>query len=503
MTSAPGALSLSGLAKMAMDQRPLVDPAALSIGIVHLGVGAFHRAHQAVYTERACYLTGEDQWGICGVSERSPAAADALRRQDCLYSLRVAGVRDSAIRVVGSIREALFAQHEPEALIARLADPQVKIVTLTVTEKGYRHNLVTRRLSLDDEELAADASGRAPSTVLGQLVRGLEARERADAGPLSVLSCDNLPENGGVLQSLVSQLIEHPRGRWHATLGQWVSAQVRFPCSMVDRIVPQPTPEDRLYASKHLGLVDHAAIRAEPFSQWVIEDSFAAARPDWPRAGAQLVTDVAPYVTLKLRVLNGAHSALSYLGVLAGYETVAEALARPAFEGFVRELIDDEVTPTLTCPPGSSIGPYRDQVLERFENAALAYRCSQVAADGSQKLPQRLFGVVRECLDGGKTLPRLTTTVIAAWIWALLRTKDDRGLPLQISDPFAGRLRALVAEAVTPSTVARRALQLGEVFGDSLAEDDRFRRLLTDALGALTVGGTEEAVQTLVSCTSG
>jgi fructuronate reductase len=485
-------LSLSSLERVPAEFRPELDPRALTVGIVHLGIGAFHRAHAAVYTERASVAAAESRWGICGVSERGPHAAVTLTEQDGLYSVAIAGgagaggdgSSSSPLRVMASLREALFAQASPSAVVERIADPATSIVSLTVTEKGYRHDPSTGRLRGDDAEVAADAGGRPPVTVVGQLARGLEARRRVDAGPVTVLSCDNLPSNGSLLAGLVRDLMGWPGGAFDDGLEEWIAECVRFPCSMVDRIVPGTTAAVRAAVAERLGVLDEAAVTAEPFSQWVLEDDFAGERPAWERAGVEIVGDVAPYETLKLRVLNGTHSAIAYFGVLAGVETIAEALALHGLAEFVLEMIDLEVGPTLVLPRGVSLARYRDQVLERFANAELHYRCSQVASDGSQKLGQRLLAVIRWNLANG-TSPRRATLVVAAWISSLLRTSDDRDRPLEVSDPLADRLRALVGEASNASVVAARVLGLREVFGDELAGDEAFHALLAEQLRAL------------------
>jgi len=481
-------LCLGNVGRLAPDLQPLVDPREVTIGIVHLGVGAFHRAHQAVYTEAAMQLSGQLRWGIYAASERAPDAAGTLSAQDCLYSVLVAGPQLRSLRVAGALRKAVFARAEPDALTRAIADPAVKVVTLTVSEKGYRHNPATRRLREDDAELDADASGRPPVTVLGQLARGLQARRRSDAGPLSVISCDNMPANGQLLQCLLSELVNRPAARYDAGLEGWAMENVRFPSTMVDRIVPATTDQWREEVSQRLGLVDRAPVVTEPFSQWVVQDDFAAARPAWERAGAEVVPDVAPFEALKLRALNGSHSALAYLGLLAGDVTIAEALSRPNFEVFVRKMLSDEVEPTLVLPPGADFGAYAGSVLARFANVSLPYRCEQVAGDGSQKLPQRILGTVRDRLRSSSPFPHLAL-VVAAWLRAIWLGADDHGRPFGLSDPLAGQLRASIGPSAGPAQVVEEALGTGEVFGEDLAGDDRFRASLQEAFMALARAG--------------
>ncbi len=465
--------------------RPAVDPASLTVGIVHLGAGAFHRAHQVVYSETASALAGQTRWGICAVSERSPAATDLLRAQEGLYSLRLATAERSTIQVLGSIRAALHAQGQPDAVVGQIADPAVSVVTVTVTEKGYRHDPATRRLAAGDPDVVADRAGRPPRTVVGQVARGLEARRRRDAGPLAVCSLDNLTGNGTLLRDLVGELVGG--GGFDEGLAGWIAESVTFPCSMVDRIVPATTADDLEVAAGLLGLEDKAAVVAEPFTQWVLEDDFRSPRPPWERAGAELVTAVAPYETLKLRVLNGSHSALAYLGALGGMTTIAEAATHPGLEAFVRRLVDEEVTPTLELPAAVELGSYRDAVLERFANPVLRHRCTQVASDGSQKLGPRLLGTVRDLLGAGGS-PRRALLVVAAWARVLARGRDDLGRPLEVPDPLADRVRRCLGDIDAPGSgrgAAERLLGLGEVFPADLAGDDRVRSLLADAFSAL------------------
>jgi fructuronate reductase len=493
-------LSLSSLRCLPPELRPLVDPASLAVGVVHLGVGAFHRAHQVDFLEDAALASGDGSFGVCAFSERSPDAATRLAEQDGLYSLRTVSAGSSCLRVLASVREVGFAP--AGGVVERLADPAVQLVTLTVTEKGYRHDPATGRLRLADAAVLADAralaSGHAsagpPATVVGQLAHGLAARQRAGAGPLSILSCDNLPANGRLLAGLVADFLDlaDDLAGVAAGLRSFVDEEVSFPSSMVDRIVPAATAADRELAQAALGVVDEAAVVAEPFRQWVLEDRFAGRRPvGLEAAGALLVTEVAPYEALKLRVLNGSHSALAYLGALMGCDLIAEALAEPALEAFVRALVDREVGPTLTLPGDTSLAGYRDAVLERFANPLLAHRCLQVASDGSQKLPQRILQTVRENLAAGAE-PHRALLVVAAWVRAVCHGRDERGRAVEISDPLATELRRRAGDDPTAAQLAARALSLGEVFDTDLGTDPTTRALLASALSDLASGRVAE-----------
>jgi fructuronate reductase len=439
--------------RLSLTSRPREVPA--SVGIVHLGIGAFHRAHQAVYTEDA-----GDGWGICGITQRSPAVAELLVPQDGLYSVLERGPGGVSARVIGAVREVLTG----EATAERIADPAVRIVSLTVTEKGYRHDPATGRLRRDDPEVRLDLTGRKPHTVIGWLVRGLATRD----APVTVLCCDNLTANGDTLRALVEEYCERGRVR--------LGCEATFPNAMVDRIVPATTPEDLDEAERLLGVRDEGAVVTEPFTQWVIEDVFAAGRPAWETAGAIFTDDVAPYEKMKLRLLNGAHSMLAYLG--PGFPYVSDAVGE--LGDAVRRYMDEDASPTLEVPPGFDLAAYKSSLLERFANPALRHRTAQIATDGSQKLPQRLLGVVRDRLAAGAE-PRWAALAVAAWMRHVQTARE-------LDDPMADLLRTAVARASTPSDVVDALLSVTDVFGPDLRESVVFRDLLVDHLTRLSSG---------------
>lgn len=447
---------------------PAVDPRALSVGIVHLGIGAFHRAHQAVVTERAAVETGETRWGITGVSQRSTTVRDQLAPQDGLYSVLERGPGAPSVQVIGSVRDVLTVPEDPEAVVARLADPAVSVVTLTVTEKGYR--AAGTGLNLDDPEVQADLTGRPPRTVVGQLAAAIARRDE----PLTIVSCDNLVANGPFLRKLVSDYFD--------ALGKVPDAfeATRFPASMVDRIVPATTDADRDEAARLLGVRDEAVVVAEPFLQWVIEDDFAGDRPAWERGGAVLTGDVAPWEQAKLRMLNATHSMLAYLGALRGYETIAEAVRDEELGGLARRLMSEDVVPTLTPPDGLDLAAYGASVLERFENPALKHRTRQVAMDGSVKLPVRMLGTLRDRLAAGAE-PRMISLAVAAWMVYVLRTPD-------LDDPQADRLQAAVAGVSEPAKLVDALLAVDSVFTADLRDSAVLRDLLVDHVSALQAG---------------
>jgi fructuronate reductase len=459
-------MSSSRLSLTNLPVAPAVDPTALSVGIVHLGIGAFHRAHQAVVTERAAVEAGETRWGITGVSQRSTTVRDQLAPQDGLYSVLERGLGEPSVQVIGSVREVLTVPEDPEAVVARIADPAVSVVTLTVTEKGYR--AAGAGLNLDDPEIQADLTGRPPRTVVGQLAAAIARREE----PLTIVSCDNLVANGPFLRTLVTEYFD--------ALGKVPLSfeGTRFPASMVDRIVPATTDADRHEAARLLGVRDEAVVVAEPFLQWVIEDDFAGARPAWERGGAVLTGDVAPWEQAKLRMLNATHSMLAYLGALRGYETIAEAIRDEELGGLARQLMTDDVVPTLTPPDGLDLAAYGATVLERFENPALKHRTRQVAMDGSVKLPVRMLGTVRDRLTAGAE-PRMIALAVAAWMVYVQRTPD-------LDDPQAARLKSAVAGATDPTKLVDSLLAVDTIFTPDLRNSQLFRDLLVDHVNTLT-----------------
>ncbi|WP_157509651.1 mannitol dehydrogenase family protein [Leifsonia sp. Root4] len=471
---------------------PLLTADELSLGIVHFGIGAFHRAHQAVYTERAAAAEGETHWGILGVTGRTDAVALQLQPQDCLYGVLEKSASDTRLQLVSSVRDVAWPRRDSEQVVATLAASTTHLATLTITEKGYlrapdgRIDLslpaVVHDLALIDAELSgaalesgADGGGAASQTPIGLLVRGLARRHRNGVGAFSVVSCDNMVDNGGVTRRLVESLAAAlPAGAEAAAFRRWLAASVTFPSTMVDRIAPATTDADRAEALELLGLQDDALVVAEPFSQWVIEDDFAGPRPAWQKAGAILTEDVAPYEMVKLRTLNATHSLLAWLGALSGHRTIASAVGDERLRALAVGVIDDDILPTLTAPAGIDLAEYRDSVLERFANPSLAHTTAQVAMDGSQKLPVRILGTVADRLAAGAT-PRGLALVVAAWIGYVAASTAPGGHTLD--DPIAAQLQSTVGSETElrehPDAVVGRMLALPAVFpaevGDSLA----------------------------------
>ncbi|WP_219415071.1 mannitol dehydrogenase family protein [Pseudonocardia nigra] len=453
-----------------------------AVGIVHLGIGAFHRAHQAVITADAMTAQGTGRWGICGVTQRSRAVVDQLAPQDGLYGVLERSTDGVSAHVIGAVLDVVAGSEQPDAVPARIADPAVGVVTLTVTEKGYRRD-AAGRLDLRDQGVQADlANAEAPVSAIGQLVRGLQRRAR-DGAPLTVLSCDNLVDNGSVVRGLVADFCAALPSAEGEPLAEWIASAATFPSSMVDRIVPATTEDDRAEAERLLGVRDEGLVVAEPFRQWVIENRFAGPVPAWHKAGATLTAEVAPFEAAKLRLLNATHSLLAYAGALAGYATIAEAVRDEMLAVAGAALMAEDVVPTLERPEGLDLEDYQRTVLERFANPALRHRTTQVAMDGSQKLPVRLLGTVRDRLRAGAE-PRWAALGVAAWMVYVARGADAHGRPLPLDDPLADRLRA--AAAGPADGLVDRMLGVGEVFDEELRDSAEFRSLLREHVGALS-----------------
>jgi len=412
-------LSAATLDRLAPDvTRFGYDRESQAIGIVHFGIGAFHRAHMAWYTDLAMDA-GERNWMIAGVSLRSASVAQQMDPQDGLYTVTERGSAGSATRLIGSIHDVLVASRSRHSILIHLIAPQTRIVSFTVTEKGYcRAPDGSLDLSLADQ-----------ASFYPLLTEAMRERERAGIPGLTLLSCDNLAENGRVLRALMEQyLAARAPG-----LADWFERECRCPSTMVDRIVPATTDADLRELEGRIGLRDEAAVFTEPFSQWVIEDGFAGGRPAWERTGAQLVADVAPYETAKLRMLNGAHSALAYLGLERGHGFVHEAIADPVIRPLVERLMREEAAPTIEAAPSQDLTAYADALIARFENPALRHRLAQIAMDGSQKIPQRWLATLAERQQRGEDSPAILTA-LAAWI------RHVRGDGTTVDDPLAQRL---------------------------------------------------------------
>lgn len=482
-------LSLSTLHSLpAGIQRPRYEVADQPLGIVHLGIGAFHRAHQAVYVDD-CLAAGERGWAILGASLRSPRTRDALGAQDGLYTLIIRSDEEQNARVIGSVRRVLYVPQELDTLLEAMCAPAIRIVTLTVTEKGYCHDPATGELADSHPDIRHDLSTpHLPRSAPGILVEAIRRRRSAKVAPFTVLCCDNLPQNGRTVRRIVTRLAE----LIDPDLARYVAGEVAFPSTMVDRIVPATTDRD-CAELESLGVRDAWPISAEPFSQWVIENHFASGRPRFEDSGAELVADVAPYEEMKLRLLNGAHSSLAYLGYLAGHETIDSAVADPVFARFIRRLMDEEVTPTLKVPSGFDVTAYKERLLSRFANKALQHRTWQIAMDGSQKLPQRLLNTVRERLRAGAPIERLALAV-AGWMRYVAGVDED-GRPIDVRDPMADRFARIVRDQGTaPDGLVSALHQVNEIFGDDLGSNPNFVSVVRQSFENLARDGAKRTV---------
>jgi fructuronate reductase len=410
--------------------RPGYDPAAQACGIVHFGIGAFHRAHQAAYTD-AAMAAGDADWRITGVSLRSADVAQQLNPQDGLFTLVERSSDAMSARLIGSVASVIVAPENPDAVIGAIASSSTHVVSFTVTEKGYVRR-ADGTLDTDNSALAADLSGGVPRTIYGFVAAGLARRMAAGLPGVTLLSCDNLADNGRQLGALMRSYL----AATDPALADWFAQHCRCPGTMIDRIVPAMTAEDRAWVAGQIGLDDEGAIITEPFTQWVIEDDFAGPRPRWEAVGAQLVEDVRPYEAAKLRMLNGAHSALAYLGLDAGHEYVHQAVADPAIRPVIEAIMRDEAATTLDPASGIDTVAYADQLLERFANSALQHKLMQIAMDGSQKIPQRWLEPLALSQAAGRSSPA-TLRALAAWM------RHVRGDVRVVDDPQAAQLAAL------------------------------------------------------------
>ncbi|MEH6567828.1 MAG: mannitol dehydrogenase family protein [Halioglobus sp.] len=468
-------LGVAGVSKIPRYHRDNTE-----IGIVHFGIGAFHRAHQAVYTEDVMNRQGGN-WAICGVSLRSGSVRDQLAPQNCLYTVSINSAAGSELQLVGAVKQVLVAPESPAAVLAVMSKPSVHVVTLTITEKGYCLNPATGILDDNHPDIKHDLTHpEQPRTAIGFLARALAQRHKNGMPGLTVISCDNWFANGKRLSQGVLDFC----AKVDSNLPQWIQENCRFPNTMVDRIVPVTTALDRKRLADTLQVEDHACVMTEPFTQWVIEKNFAGPVPDWHLAGASLVSSVAPFEAMKLRMLNGSHSTLAYLACLAGIETVSEAIEKPEILKLIKKLMSLEMASTLTLPANFDVDAYAQQLLQRFANPALHHHTRQIAMDGSQKIPQRLLPPLSERLGKAESIDALILGV-AAWI-RYTRALDDAGNAYPINDPLAERLLHIhQSSGPRPEDYLPKILDISEVFDISLRNNSTFTQALANTLEQL------------------
>lgn len=474
--------------------RPAYDRRAVTPGIVHLGLGAFCRGHLGVYTEDVL-AAGATDWGIVGVNLMSPAIREALKPQDCLYTLinRIEGV--DHFRVIGSLLDIMAAPDQLEDVLSVMCRPEIRVVTITVTEKGYCHDPATGRLNEAHPAVIADlAAPETPKTLPGLVVEAIRRRRAAGAEPFTVLSCDNLAQNGIVTGRVVTRFAELR----DAELGKWIAANIAFPCSMVDRITPATSDTERTAVLTGLGIRDAWPVVSEPFRQWAIEDNFQNGRPAWETAGAILVKDVAPFETMKLRCLNGTHSTLAYLSVLAGIETVAGAMADPHLPKVIRRLWDEDLIATVPPVPNTDIVAYTHALEARYRNPEIRHLTIQISSDGSQKLGPRLLEPAAERIVDGHGVNVVPLTV-AAWM-AFLLESDGKGRTWKVADPMADRLTAIAREnGNNAEKLAGALLAIGEIFPARVAENPAFRAAVIKHLENLLIHGVRATLEAFVA----
>lgn len=472
--------------------RPIPGPRP-GPGIVHLGLGAFFRAHGAIYVAEAMAESGVasgGDWGIIGVSLQRPLIRDLLAPQGGAYTAVELGPKGPSCQLISSVLSVLVAPEDPVAVLTAMADPRIRIVSLTVTEKGYCHDPGSGALNLTHPDILHDLHSPLPRSAPGFLVRALQLRRAAGVPPFTVLCCDNLPRNGALVRQVVLDLA----GAIDPVLAQWIATNGQFPSSMVDRIVPATTAADIAALTARTGITDLAPVLHEPYRQWVIEDDFVGRnRPDFARVGVQMVADVHGYENMKLRMLNGAHSALAYLGFLAGNQTMADTVADPVFARFVRRLWADEIIPSLTAPPGVTVSDYATALLWRFANPAIRHLTMQIAMDGSQKLPQRILGTLRDNHAAGRPSPGLYLA-LAGWM-RYIDGVDDAGQRFEVRDPLAARFKDITQNAETSADKVHAILGLTQIFDPAQAA--QIQDPVTRAYDSLLAHGAHAAVSTL------
>ena len=477
----------------------------LKSGIVHIGIGAFMRSHLAVINETAIQASHKPEamdWGIVGVSLRQPDTRDALIPQRGLYTLAIrdadaAGDPRQSLQVIGCVHNILVAPENPQQVLEQVAHTDTRIVSLTITEKGYCHLPATGLLRLDHPDILHDLQHHdSPRTAIGFIVHGLHLRMQASKSPLTLMSLDNLPSNGHLLKKLTLAFAN----KVDPQLARWINENCKFPCSMVDRIVPRTTPADQQSVSAVLGVTDAWPVLGEPFIDWAIEDDFACGRPDWNIGGARFVASAAAWETLKLRMVNGTHSCIAYLGSVAGWHTVDVAIAQPALHACIDALMQREIEPTLPALQGLNIADYRASLLKRFANPALAHRTQQIAMDGSQKIPQRWLGTVTDQLSAKRDIS-LLALCLASWL-RYLQGYDESGQTYEINDPLALTLKdqfnpkpALYADKQTCEQRALALCSFEPVFGPMGKMPDR--RLVAAIGHHLYILNTLGVVQTI------
>lgn len=491
-------MSIKRLDKSLVEQLALVKKSAnnkTSIKqIVHLGLGAFHRAHQAVYTDKANDVSTNEHWNIVGVSLRSANVRDQLVPQNGFYSVTETDIAGNTHRVVPVIENVLVAPENPSAVLMAMGEVNTEVVSLTITEKGYCHDPSSGNLDTNNSDIQYDLEHLdTPKTAIGFLVSSLQSRYDKGEAPYTVLCCDNLPSNGKTLEKIIVQFAQ----KLDQGLADWISKNVPFPNTMVDRIVPATTESDIAELAEQAGYEDLAMVKTESFSQWVIEDNFVSGRPAWEDVGASLVADVEPFENAKLRLLNGAHSSLAYLGYLRGYDYVHQVMEDEDLVLFLKHMMQKEIIPTIDPPQGLNLVNYSEQLLQRFTNPALNHRTYQIAMDGSQKMPQRLLHTIEDNLASNTSFDSLCFAV-AGWLRYTMAF-DIKGAPIEVQDPLADELLEIKEQNIQDiNMLIDGYLNFDKVFSSTLKDSAIFRQKLTYWLGIILANGVQEAIKMLL-----
>ncbi len=477
-------LSSASLGKLRGDvQVPTYDRGQLRQHTVHLGVGGFHRAHQAVYLDDLLEMEGTERWGECGLGilELDRRMRDILRRQDFLYTVIERSAEEQTARVIGSLVDFVFAPERREATIEKMADAETRIVSLTITEGGYFIDEGSGEFLVNHPDIQHDIEHPGePFTSLGLMAEALNRRRQRGLPPFTVMSCDNLQGNG----HFTSKVLLTYCGLCNSTLQRWISDNVAFPSSMVDRITPATTAADIASLSERFGLEDAWPVVTEPFRQWVIEDTFCNGRPQWERVGAELISDVAPYEMMKIRLLNGSHLALAYMGALQGFTYVHETMQDPLFYSFIESFME-QVTPAVPAIADVSVTDYKSTLRERFANPTINDLVTRVASEGSTKLPKWLLPSVTQLLEEGCPTD-LLSLVVASWIFYLGRGVNEQGQPLDIIDVRAVELRKIAKNATIDP---RPMLAVRSIFDERLPANPQFVNAVESGLKMLAQSG--------------
>lgn len=472
-----------------------IEAAPRKASILHLGLGSFHRAHEAVYTAAALAADDRDDWGIIGVASRSRSIVDAMHAQDMLYAVAEISPTGTRLSLPGVHTDAFVGHDDPARVVASIADPSIRVVTLTVTENGYSASPSTGRLDTADPVIMSDLRGRDPHSTIGQLARGIQRRAEASGAPLTVLSCDNLAANGTHTRRLVREFLEHlPASEASAALA-FVDENVSFPSSMVDRIVPATTADLRTRISRLLGAADEIPVPAEPFTMWAIEDDFAAGRPAWEAGGAVFSNEVDRYENMKVRLLNGTHSLIAYLGALSGADTITDAIRVAAVEDAARTVLAEEYAPSIEMPSGVDFAGYERELFLRWGNSALGHRTAQVGTDGSVKLRQRIPEPALRSLDRGR-MPHMIALTVAGYLSCLAPIPGfEPGRQAEaMTDAARPRLAGIAKSAHRGVDVAEASITGLQLFGAELAERSEFVERVGDLIDTIRRSGVEAAI---------